>query len=53
MVKTKGSINSHMAQLVEVALEEESAIRSERFRRNPPEQANGEPEEQRYTLGEK
>jgi len=27
-----------MAQLVEVALEEESAIRSERFRRNPPEQ---------------
>jgi len=38
MVKTKGSINSLMAQLVEVALEEESAIRSERFRRNPPEQ---------------
>jgi len=38
MVKTKGSINSPMAQLVEVALEEESAIRSKRFRRNPPEQ---------------
>jgi len=27
-----------MSQLVEVALEEESAIRSESFRRNPPEQ---------------
>ena len=38
MVKTKGSINSPMAQSVEVALEEESAIRSERFRRNHPEQ---------------
>ena len=38
MVKTKGSINSPMAQLVEVALEEDSAIRSERFRRNPTEQ---------------
>jgi len=38
IVKTKGSINSPMAQLVEVALEEESAIRSERFKRNPLEQ---------------
>ena len=38
MVKTKGIINSPMAQLAEVALEEESAIRSERFKRNPPEQ---------------
>jgi len=37
-VKTKCSINCPMAQLVEVALEEESAIRPERFRRNPPEQ---------------
>jgi len=37
MVKTSGSINSPMAQLVEVTLEEESAIRSERFKRNPPE----------------
>ena len=36
-VKTKGSINTPMVQLVEVALEEESAIRSERFTRNPPE----------------
>ena len=35
MFKTKGSMNSPMAQLVEVALEEESAIRSERFKRNP------------------
>jgi len=37
VVNTKGSINSPMVQLVEVALEEESAIRSERFRRNLPE----------------
>jgi len=37
IVKTKRSINTPMAQLVEVALEEESAIRSERFKRNPPE----------------
>ena len=40
MVKTKGSINSPMAQFVEVALEEESAIRSESFKRDPPEQGN-------------
>jgi hypothetical protein len=33
MVKAKGNINTPMAQLVEVALEEESAIRSERFKR--------------------
>jgi hypothetical protein len=39
MVKTKGNINTPMAQLVEVTLAEESAIRSERFTRNPP--ANG------------
>ena len=38
MVKTKRGINSPMAQLVEVALEEESAIRSEHFWRNPTEQ---------------
>jgi len=38
MVKMKGSINSPMAQFVEVALEEESAIRSECFKRNPLEQ---------------
>jgi hypothetical protein len=37
MVKTKGSVNIPMAQLVEVALEEESAIRSERFKRNSPD----------------
>jgi len=37
MVKAKGSVNTAMAQLVEVALEEESAIRSERFKRNIPE----------------
>ena len=36
MVKTKGSINSPMPQIVEVAREEESSIRSERFIRNPP-----------------
>jgi len=29
-IKVKGSINTPMAQLVEVVLEEESAIRSER-----------------------
>jgi len=38
MVKTKDSINSPMAQIVEVALEEEIAIGSKRFRRNPSEQ---------------
>jgi hypothetical protein len=37
MVKTKGSVNTPMAQLVEVALGEESAIRSERFKKNFPE----------------
>jgi hypothetical protein len=34
MVKAKGNVNTPMTQLVEVALEEESAIRSERFKRN-------------------
>ena len=34
MVKAKGNINTPMAQLVEVALEEESVIRSERFKRS-------------------
>jgi hypothetical protein len=33
MVKAKGNVNTRMAQLVEVALEEECAIRSERFKR--------------------
>ena len=33
MVKAKGNVNTPMAQLVEVALEEESTIRSERFKR--------------------
>jgi hypothetical protein len=33
MVKAKGNVNTPMAQLVEVALEEESSIRSERFKR--------------------
>jgi hypothetical protein len=37
MVKAKGNVNTPMAQLVEVALEEESAIRSERFKRSTPE----------------
>jgi len=37
IVKTKDSINTLVAQLVDVALEEESAIWSERFKRNPPE----------------
>jgi len=37
MVKTKGNVNTPVTQLVEVALEEESAIKSERFRKNVPE----------------
>jgi len=37
MVKAKGNVNTPMAQLVEVALEEESTIKSERFRKNVPE----------------
>jgi hypothetical protein len=37
MVKTKGNINTPMAQLGEVALEEECAIKSERFRKSYPE----------------
>jgi hypothetical protein len=34
MAKEKGSVNTPITQLVEVALEEESAIRSERFKRH-------------------
>jgi hypothetical protein len=34
MVKTKGCINTPMAQLLEIALEEECSIKSERFRKN-------------------
>ena len=34
MVKAKGKVNTPLAQLVEVALEEESAIRSESIKRN-------------------
>ena len=34
MVKTKGSVNITVAQLVDVALEEECAIRSDRSKRN-------------------
>jgi hypothetical protein len=37
MVKTKGCINTPMAQLVEIALEEECAIKSERFKRGFPD----------------
>jgi hypothetical protein len=37
MVKGKGNVNTPMAQLVEVALEQESLIRSEKFKRNIPE----------------
>jgi hypothetical protein len=40
MVKTKGNINTPMAQLVEVALEEECAIKSERFRKSYPEKGH-------------
>jgi hypothetical protein len=40
MVKAKGNINTPMAQLVEVALEEESAIRSERLKRGSSEKGH-------------
>ena len=54
MVKTKGSINSPTAQLVEVALEEEGCdlvgTLSEKSSRTG---ANGEPEKQRCILGKK
>jgi hypothetical protein len=36
MVKTKGSVNTPVAQLVEIALEEGNAIQSERSKRNYP-----------------
>jgi hypothetical protein len=48
MVKEKGNVNTPMAQLVEVALEEESAIRSERFKRNIPEKRQFENQGARY-----
>jgi hypothetical protein len=47
-VKAKGNMNTPMAQLVEVALEEESAIRSERFKRNIPEKGQFENQGARY-----
>jgi hypothetical protein len=37
MVKTKGCINTPKAQLVEIALGEEGAIKSERFKRHYPD----------------
>jgi hypothetical protein len=37
MVRAKGNVNTPMAQLAEFALEEESAIRSERYKRNVSE----------------
>jgi hypothetical protein len=37
MVKAKGNVNTPMTQLVEVALDEESTIRSERFKRSIPD----------------
>jgi hypothetical protein len=48
MVKAKGSVNTPMAQLVEIALEEESAIRSERFRKNPVERERFRSQGRRY-----
>jgi len=50
MVKAKGNVNTPMAQLVEVALEEESAIRSERFKRNSSEKGQHSNQGNRYTL---
>jgi hypothetical protein len=37
MVKTKGCINTPMTQLVEIVLEEEYAIKSERFKKGFPD----------------
>ena len=48
MVKAKGNVNTPMAQLVEVALEEESAIRSERFKRNSFEKGQPNNQGNRY-----
>jgi len=53
MVKKKGSINSPKSQLVEVSLEEASAIRLERFKINPPEHRRMGIKELRCSLGEK
>ena len=47
MVKAKGSVNTRMAQLVEVSLEDESAIKSERFKRNSFEKGQYENQENR------
>jgi hypothetical protein len=49
MVKAKGNVNTPMAQLVEVALEEESAIKSERFKRNSSEKGQYGNQGNRYT----
>jgi hypothetical protein len=49
MVKGKGNVNTPMAQLVDVALEEESAIRAERFKRNFPEKGQFGNQEARYS----
>jgi len=49
MVKAKGNVNRPMAQLVDVALEEESAIRSERFKRNSLEKGQHNNQGNRYT----
>jgi hypothetical protein len=50
MVKAKRNVNTPMAQLVEVALEEESAIRSERFKRNVPERGQYGNQGSRHTM---
>ena len=49
MVKAKGNVNTPTAQLVEVALAEESVIRSERFKRNSLEKAQHRNQGNRYT----
>jgi len=54
MVKTKGSINSPMAQLVEVALEEGGCDQVGTLsEKSSGTGADGESKEQRCTLGEK
>ena len=48
MLRTKGSINTPMAQLVDVALEEESGIRPERFKRNPSKKGQFRNQKNKY-----
>ena len=48
IVKTKGSINTRMVQLVDVALEGKSTLRSERLKRSPPEKGQFRNQKNKY-----